>query len=163
MAEDDLAPATSSTHLFHYGFPGGASGKEHACQCRRLKRLGFDPCIGKIPWRRAWQCSPVFLPREFHGQWSLVRYKSIGSCFSHTGFSFFALLTYDALPWFRAFTLTLPSARTTPTPVLAGSFSFFIHRDYVLDFWSLTSFIHFTKLCILKLRIRGVICSVTPP
>ena len=32
-------------------FPGGASGKEPACQCRRCKRYGFDPWIGEIPWR----------------------------------------------------------------------------------------------------------------
>ena len=32
------------------GFPGGPSGKEPACQCRRLKRCGFDPCVGKISW-----------------------------------------------------------------------------------------------------------------
>ena len=32
-----------------YGFPGGSSGKEPACQCRRHKRLEFDPWIGKIP------------------------------------------------------------------------------------------------------------------
>ena len=32
-------------------FPGGASGKELACQCRRHKRCGFDPWVGKIPWR----------------------------------------------------------------------------------------------------------------
>ena len=31
------------------GFPGGASGKEPACQCRRPKRLGFDSWVGKIP------------------------------------------------------------------------------------------------------------------
>ena len=31
------------------GFSGGASGKEPACQCRRLKRCGFNPWIGKIP------------------------------------------------------------------------------------------------------------------
>ena len=31
------------------GFPGGASGKEPVCQCRRHKRLGFDPWVGKIP------------------------------------------------------------------------------------------------------------------
>ena len=31
------------------GFPGGASGIEPACQCRRHKRPGFDPCGGKIP------------------------------------------------------------------------------------------------------------------
>ena len=42
-------------------FPGGASGKEPACQWRRHKKCGFDPWIGKIPWRRAWQLTPVFL------------------------------------------------------------------------------------------------------
>ena len=35
------------------GFPGGASGKEPACQCRRHKRCGFDPWVGKISWKRA--------------------------------------------------------------------------------------------------------------
>jgi len=44
------------------GFPGGASGKETAWQCRRHKRLSFDPWIGKIPFRRAWQPTQVFLP-----------------------------------------------------------------------------------------------------
>ena len=31
------------------GLPGGASGKEPACQCRRHKRRAFDPWVGKIP------------------------------------------------------------------------------------------------------------------
>ena len=47
-------------------------GKEPACQSRRCKRPGFDPRVGKIPWRRAWQPTPVFLPGEFHAQRSLV-------------------------------------------------------------------------------------------
>ena len=42
-------------------FPGGASGKESHRQCRRCKRLGFDPWIGKIPWRRAQQPTPRFM------------------------------------------------------------------------------------------------------
>ena len=42
------------------GFPGDASGKEPACQCRRRKRYRFDPWVGKIPRRRAWQPIPVF-------------------------------------------------------------------------------------------------------
>ena len=54
------------------GFPGGASGKELTCQCRRHKRHGFSPWIGKSPWRRAWQPTPVFLPGESYGQRSLV-------------------------------------------------------------------------------------------
>ena len=33
------------------GLPGGASGKETACQCRRCKQQGFDPWVRKIPWR----------------------------------------------------------------------------------------------------------------
>ena len=56
------------------GFPGGASGKEPTCQCRRLKRCGFNPCVRKIHWRK-WQPTPVFLPVESHGQKSLVGYS----------------------------------------------------------------------------------------
>ena len=37
------------------GFPGGASGKEPASQCRRCKKHRFDPWVRKIPWRREWQ------------------------------------------------------------------------------------------------------------
>ena len=58
-----------------YLFPGGSSGKERACQCRAHKRHGFDPWVGKIPWRRAWQRTLVLLPEEFHGQRSLAGYK----------------------------------------------------------------------------------------
>jgi len=54
------------------GFPGGASGKVPASRCRRPKRLGFDPGVGKLPWRRAWQPSPVSFPGESHGQRSLA-------------------------------------------------------------------------------------------
>ena len=39
-----------------------------ACRCRRCKRLGFDPWVGKIPWRRKWQPTLVFLPGKPHGQ-----------------------------------------------------------------------------------------------
>jgi len=59
----------------HTGFPGGASGKESACQCRRHRRRQFDPWVRKIPWRRAWQPIPVFLPGKSHGQRSLGDYS----------------------------------------------------------------------------------------
>ena len=65
--------------LFHSrGFPGGATGKEPTWQCRRCKRRRFDPWVWKIPWRRAWQPTPVFLPGESHGQRSLMGYSPIG-------------------------------------------------------------------------------------
>ena len=51
------------------------SGKEPTCRCRRRKRCGFDLWVGKIPWSRKWQLTPVFWPREFHRQRSLVGYS----------------------------------------------------------------------------------------
>ena len=38
------------------------SGKESSCQCRRLRRCGFNPWVRKIPWRKKWQPTPVLLP-----------------------------------------------------------------------------------------------------
>ena len=38
--------------------PGGTTGKERTCRCRRLKRLAFNPWVGKIPWRGAQQPTP---------------------------------------------------------------------------------------------------------
>ena len=60
------------------GFSSDASGEESACRCRRHKRRGFDPWVGKIPWRRELQPTPVFLPGESHGQRSLVGYSPWG-------------------------------------------------------------------------------------
>ena len=50
------------------GFLGGAGDKELACQCRRHKRLRYDPWVGKILWWREWQPTPIVLPGESHGQ-----------------------------------------------------------------------------------------------
>ena len=47
-------------------------------------RPGFDPLVRKIPWRRAWQPTPVFLPRESHGQRSLAGYSPWGCTESDT-------------------------------------------------------------------------------
>ena len=58
------------------GFQSGASGKEPTCQCRRLKRCGFDLWVRKISWRRKWQPTSVFLPRQFHGQMNWMGYSS---------------------------------------------------------------------------------------
>ena len=46
--------------------------------CLQCRRPGLDPWVGKIPWRRAWQPIPVFLPEESHGQRSLVGYSPWG-------------------------------------------------------------------------------------
>ena len=54
------------------GLTGGTCDKESTCQCRRHKRREFHPWVGKIPWRRKWQLTPVFLSGKFHVQRSLV-------------------------------------------------------------------------------------------
>ena len=55
-------------YLSAWCFPGG-SVVQYSCQCRGCR---FDPWVRKIPWRRKWQPTPVFLPGQFHGQRSLV-------------------------------------------------------------------------------------------
>ena len=60
------------------GFPGGASGEESTSQWKKHRRRGFHPSVGKIPWRRAQQPTPRFLPGKSHGQRSLAGYSSLG-------------------------------------------------------------------------------------
>ena len=67
--------ATLRSFVSDLGLPRWRSDKEPPCQCRRHKRCGFSPWVGKIPWSRAWQPTPVFLPGESHGQRSLVGYS----------------------------------------------------------------------------------------
>ena len=59
-------------------FPGGSVGKEIRLQCFRHRRRMFDPWVWKIPWRRAWQPTLVFLPGESYGQRSLTGYSPWG-------------------------------------------------------------------------------------
>ena len=54
--------------FFSWGFPGGLYSKESACN---WGDIGFNPWVGKIPWRRKWQPIPVFLPGKSHEQRSL--------------------------------------------------------------------------------------------
>ena len=60
----------------HMGFPRGSDGKESACNSGEP---GFNPWIGKIPWRREWQPTLIFLPGESHGQ------RSLSGCSSYSG------------------------------------------------------------------------------
>ena len=61
-----------SLHQYYILFIFGTSGKEPACQCWSFRSRGFNPWVRKIPWRRAWLPTPVFLPGESHGQRNLV-------------------------------------------------------------------------------------------
>ena len=60
------------------GLPQWLSSKESTCNAGAAERCGFDPWVMKIPWRRAWQPIPIFLPGRPHRQRSLVGYTSCG-------------------------------------------------------------------------------------
>ena len=49
-------------------FPEGSAVKNLLCST--LRRYGFNPWVRKMPWRRAWQPTPVFWPGEFYGLYS---------------------------------------------------------------------------------------------
>ena len=69
-----LSNLTELTDMFTV-LPWWLRGWKSCLQCRRL---GFDPCVRKIPQWREWLPTPVFLPRESHGQRSLVGYSPWG-------------------------------------------------------------------------------------
>ena len=80
------------------------SGKESTCQCRTHRRPGFNLWVRKIPWRREYLPTPVFLPGESHGQRSLEGYSPQGGKeldtteSEHTRLDCIPLLVY-APPW----------------------------------------------------------------
>ena len=80
---------------------GGTSGKESASNAGDENRHGFDPWIMKIPWRRSWQPTPVFLPGESPGQRSLVGYSPWGPTESDT-----TAVTYHACTYVHTHTHT---------------------------------------------------------
>ena len=60
------------------GFPGGSAVRNPPANAGDMRDMGSDPWFQKMPWRRKWQCTLVFLPGEFHGQRSLAGYSPWG-------------------------------------------------------------------------------------
>ena len=102
--------------------------KNTPAKCKRYKRHGFDPWARKIPWRRTWQPSSVFLPRESHIQKSLVGYSSWGHKESDTtelcidqkaqprSFSSFSNYVSSYFDEFNSFLLKIPAGVSVPAP-----------------------------------------------
>jgi len=65
------------------GFPGGTSGKDSTCQCRRRKRHRFNPWVGKTPPEKEMATPPVFLPGKSHGQRRREGYRPPGHRAEH--------------------------------------------------------------------------------
>ena len=73
LLRNELGTANNSVGLPRWcnAFPDGSGRKSVCLQCRRP---GFDPWVGKIPWRSKWQPTPVLLLGKSHGQRSLAGY-----------------------------------------------------------------------------------------
>ena len=111
-----LIPLTRPVEL-----PRWLSGKESACQCRRHRRCGLDPWIGKIPWRREWQPTLVFLPGKFHKQRNLVGYSPGGHTASEMTMSTHALSQFLDFKWKRNGKKCIPSSLKTSPLILVLS------------------------------------------
>ena len=78
-SSQDISVWLQSGSCMKVRFPDGSEGKASACKAGDLGSIpGFDPWVGKIPWRRKWQLTPVFLPGKFHGRRSLAGYSPWG-------------------------------------------------------------------------------------
>ena len=95
------------------GLPRCLSGKESACR----RRCEFDPWVRKIPWRRKWQPTPVFLLRKSHGQRILECYSPWGGKKLDTT-ELLSKHTRGAYPdrWFRGICSSKPLITSAKTP-----------------------------------------------
>ena len=94
----------SSSH--YKGFPGGVTGKESTCQCRRCKRHGFDSWIRNIPWHRKWQPKSILAWKipwsEEPGRLQTMGLQKFGHDWAHTythSFSVCPTINKFGLPW----------------------------------------------------------------
>ena len=81
------------------GSPGSSSGEDPTGPHRRRKRCGFHPWVGKMPCRRTWQPTPVFLPGKSHGQRSLAAYSPWGGKVGHDGSDVHSMYAFSSRLW----------------------------------------------------------------
>ena len=91
-------------HVILLLFHGCSASTESTCRCRRHRKRWFNPWVRKIPWRRMWLPTPVFLPGKSHGQRTLVECSPWGhkewDTTKHTARIFFKLTLKDSNDFF---------------------------------------------------------------
>ena len=138
--------------VYLWGFPGDSVGRL-CLQCRQCKRRRFDPWAKKIPWKKAWQPTPAFLPGESHGQRSLAGYVPWGRRVRHDGSNW--KCTHSQCIYVRS---NLPIIPPPPSPSLwpMSSHSFSTSASLFL-FWNCTIFrlYHFSRF-----HIHALMCNI---
>ena len=76
-----------------WSYKNGKDGRESAL-VQLCGRPGFDPWVGKIPWRKEWLLMPVFSPGQSQGQRSLAGFSLWGRRVGHD------LVTKHAYMWY---------------------------------------------------------------
>ena len=83
IAPQIVAPLSEMmTPTKEWGFPGGSVVKKKKI-CLQCSRPGFSPWVRKIPWRKKWQSTPLFLPGKSHEERRLVDYSPWGRRVRH--------------------------------------------------------------------------------
>ena len=111
------------------------SGKEFSCRCRRHRGCGFDPWVGKIPWRRKWLPTTVCLLGKFHGQRSPVGYSPGGPKQSDTENTCMHVTLFSTKKYHKMFSGTLclqdnDSFYETKISMVTCSWAILSHRIY---------------------------------
>ena len=105
-------------------------------------RPGFDPWVRKIPWRRVWQPTPVFLPGESHGQNSLVGYSPWGCKELNTTEQLTVLLLFG----YNIFCESVHQLMDTWTSQVVATINCIAFNIYICDFLQTCLFISFKDI-----------------
>ena len=141
---------------FVLGLPRRLSGTESACQYMRDR---FDPWVEKIPWRRKWLPTPVFLPGKSHGERSLVvcspwGCKRIGHDLDWTTKNYF-------MPWLWALAAWVASSALLPTPTSWGKLGKLFDHSSVSSFWKQRDWYQLHRVRIKWVNARRTCRSVS--
>ena len=117
----------SLSNTFNQGISGGPSGKESTCQCRICRKCRLHSWVGKIPWRKKWQGSPVFLTIKSHGQRSLVGYSPWGG--KEADMTKWLSIQKASIQRWQALELLLPTAEPLDSWILSKYFAYEVYRS----------------------------------
>ena len=111
----------NGTHYLSSGLPRWRGGKESTCQCRRCRRLGFDPWVGNIPWRRrilAWRSPWMEEPGGLQAPSTKLRRPCSAVCVWSVSLPVLSTRTSSLKTSFSHWSETVPSL--PPSPFLTG-------------------------------------------